>query len=446
MAASDPPHPPMSMPMPMPMSRRRLLGAAAGAAAALPLSACGAGAPEDEGGGNGGGGGSGGDTFTTYWNAGHDYKAYQKVIAEFEKDHGVTVRQQLYQWDDLRTRLLTDFNSENVPDLVEEPGGWTQEFALSGDAASLRPYVERDGEKMGYPHDWQPASVRHNSHRGEPYGVQLHLTCSLLLYNKRMLDRAGIEPPTTWDEVVSAAKELTRDNVHGIALNQDQSYAWPWLLQNGVRQYDRATQDFLVPRDAALEALQFQADLVHRHKVSPVPPPGTDYSGPQKLLSADRAAMIVSGPWDLAPIAKSSPDLELGIAQAPRGKKRSTILAGTSVFVPAKAKNPDLSWDFIKRITALDVELAATKEAGMMMPRRSWAKAGQVRDDPTTRAFAEGVGYAEDPYRDVYLTGHYGEITTDLFKRLYQGVVMEGKPVEEAYEEYVAAARKLLKR
>jgi multiple sugar transport system substrate-binding protein len=116
------------------------------------------------------------------------------------------------------------------------------------------------------------------------------------------------------------------------------------------------------------------------------------------------------------------------------------------MFIPARARRPDLAWDFIKRITALEVELAATEEARMMMPRKSWAKAPAIQQDPVTKAFAEGLGYARDPYQDVYLTGHYGEITTDLFRTLYQGVVMRNQPVADAYHAYVKAASKLLGR
>ncbi|OEV03875.1 ABC transporter substrate-binding protein [Streptomyces oceani] len=422
-----------------PLSRRRLMGLAGGAAAAVPLSACGSGAPEA--GGAGGSGGSG--TVSVYWNAGHDYAAYRKVIAAFEKEHGVRVRMQKYQWPDMRTRILADFASGNVPDLLENTS-WVQEFALSGNALNLQKYVERDGADIGYPDDWQDATIKRNTHEGDTYGIQLHQTCSLLLYNKRMFREANVRPPTTWDEVVSVGKELTRGDVHALALNQDYTYAWPWLLQNGVRHYDPKTKDLLIPRSATLEALQFQADLVHKHKISPVPVPSTDYSGPQKLLSAERVAMIVSGPWDLEPIRASSPELELGVAQVPRKEKQSTILAGSSLLIPAKAKNPDLAWDLIKRLTQLSTEIAVTKKEGMLMPRKSWAKDPVVQNDPVANAFAEGLTYAEDAYEDLYLTGHYGELSGELFKVLYQGVIMERKPVEEAYEKYVDAGRKLI--
>ncbi len=417
------------------LSRRamlRLTGAAALAGVTTPAAAACTGAPKADN--------AAGGTFSIYWNAGHGYKAYEKVIADFEKAHGVTVNFQKYQWPDLRTRLLADFSAGTVPDVVETSGAWVQEFAVSGDARPLQDYVDRDGTTMGFPADWQPSTVQRNMHQGKVYGIQLHLTCSLLLYNKKLVTT----PPSTWDELVATAKALTTKDVHGIALNQDASYSWPWLLQNGVRYFDPASGEVLVARDAAIEALQLQADLVHKHKVSPVPVPGTDYAGPQKLFSAKRAAMIITGPWDLKPIADASPDLDFGIAPALKHRTQATIAAGASMFVPAKATRPDLSWDFIKRITNLDVERAATAEAGMLMPRISWAQQPEVQSKEQNRAFAAGLGYAQDVLVDLGPTGKSGKVE-ELYKTLYQSVVVQAKPVAPAVAEFADAAQRLLK-
>lgn len=422
------------------LSRRgvlRLAGAAAIAGVAAPATAACSGAPKTDTPGGGG-------TFTIYWNAGHGYKAYDKVIADFEKAHGVTVNFQKYQWPDLRTRLLADMSAGTVPDLVETTGPWVQEFAVSGDALSLQSYVDRDGAQMGFPSDWQPATVQRNSYQGKVYGVQLHLTCSLLLYNKKVLAAAGVTPPTTWEEFLTAAKTLTTKDMHGVALNQDASYSWPWLLQNGVRPFDPSSGQILISREAAVEALQFQADLVHLHKVSPVPVPSTDYAGPQKLFSANRAAMIITGPWDLKPIADTSPNLELGIAPALKRRTQATIAAGASMMVPAKAKQPDLSWDFIKRITALEVERTATAEAGMLMPRKSWTQQPEVQSKPELKAFAEGLAYAQDVMIDLGPTGRSGKVE-ELYKTLYHSVVVQAKPAAAAVAEFADAAQKAVK-
>lgn len=426
-------------------SRRDILrwsgtGALAGLAAPW-LSGC-AGAPQEDAEGSSGGDSGSGEQFTIYWNAGHAYPTYEKVIAEFEEAHGITVNFQKFQWPDLRTRLLSDFASGNAPDLCED-SLWTQEFAISGDVMSLQKYVDRDGAEMGFPDDWHPRTISRNSYNGEVYGIQLHLTCTMLFHNRAMFDDAGLDVPTTWDEFLDAATKLTGDGVYGVALNQDHSYSWPWLLQNGVRFYDPDTKELLTPHDKAAEALQFQADLVHKHQVAPVPTPGTDYSGPQKLFSAGRAAMILTGPWDLLPIEETSSDLEYGVVPALKQVEQATIQAGSSIFVPAKSKHPDLAWDFIKRITALEVETATTEEVGMLMPRQSWREEPVVQDDERYAAFAEGFDDAIDFTEPLQLTGKSGEIV-ELYKTLYQDVVMNNAPATEALDAFLTAGEKSL--
>lgn len=416
--------------MPPTLTRRDALRLA-GAAAAVPLLSSCAGAPPAE---------SAPGTFTIYWNAGHDYKAYRKVITEFEQAHKLKVNLQKYQWPDLRTRLLADFASGTVPDLVEEPGGWVQEFAISGNARPLQDFVDRDGAAMGFPADWRPVTVSRNSYQGKVYGVQLHLTCNTLLYNKAMLREAGLEPPTTWEEFLAAALKLTKDGVYGVALNQDHAYTWPWLMQAGVTPYDPATKQVLTPLNSAVEAMRFQADLVHKHKVAPVPVSGTDYSGPQKLFSAKRAAMILTGPWDLGPIRQTSPDLEFGVAPPLKHKDQATQAAGVSMFVPAKAGRPELSWDFIKRITALEVEQATTKEVGMLMPRTSWAQLPEVQADESIKVFAGALEYARDSTQEVRLTGKSGEFD-ELLKVMYQNVIIRNQPVEAAVAKFARDAQ-----
>ncbi|NBE97811.1 extracellular solute-binding protein [Nonomuraea sp. KC401] len=416
------------------LTRRDVLRLA-GAAAAVPvLSSC-AGAPPAQTAAPG--------AFTVYWNAGHDYQAYRKVIAEFEQANKVKVNLQKYQWPDLRTRLLADFASGTVPDVVEEPGGWVQEFAISGNARSLQDYVDRDGEAMGFPSDWQPVAVERNSYQGKVYGVQLHLTCNTLLYNKGMFSAAGLEAPTTWEEFLAAAKKLTTDGVHGVALNQDHTYIWPWMMQAGVTPFDPETGKVMTPIEDAIAALQFQADLIHKHKVAPVPVSSTDYSGPQKLFSAKRAAMILTGPWDLEPIAKTSADIDLGVAPPLKNKTKVTQAAGTSMLVPAKATRPDLSWDFIKRITALEVEQAATKETGMLMPRVSWAELPEVQQDDAVKVFAEALPIAKDSTQEVRLTGQLGKWDEQL-KVVYQQVIIQNKPAADALRAFAEAAEGFL--
>lgn len=388
---------------------------------------------------------SNGGTLLVYWGTGHNYNAYQAVKAKFEQDHpGWKVQWELYQQADMHTKLLANYEAGNVPDLVEEPGGWIPEFGLQGKILSLKPYIEATGKTIGFPSDWQPFTVNRNTINGELYGIQLHLTNVLLFYNKDMLSKAGISnPPTNWDDFLTTAKATTQGGVYGFALNQDASYAWPWFIQNGAHWYDPNKKMLIMDTPEAIEAMQFQADLIYKHKVAPVPVAAVSYEGPQKLFSAKRTAMILTGPWDLKAIKEGSPDVNFGIAQALTHKTQGTSAAGTSLFIPKGAKNPDMAWDFIKRVTALDVELATTKEANMTMPRVSWGSNPDVQANQIIAPFAKGLTYAQDFSVELGLTGKLAQIQP-LYNKMYQDVIYKNTPAGDALKEFVAAGNKLL--
>ncbi len=384
-----------------------------------------------------------GGTLRVYWHPGHAYDAYTAAISEFEEDHpGWTVSFELYQWPDMRTKILADFAAGTPPDLLE--GGWAQEFARAGYLQSLQPYIERDGQEMGFPADWVPNTVQNDLVNGESYAIQNHLTSILLFYNRTMLSDAGYnEPPTTWDEFLKVAQATTQGNVFGFAPNQVASYSWPWLLQNRVRYYDPEQNVIDLDNEAAYEALQFQADLIHEHNVAPVPIASADYEGPRQLFTAGRAAMILTGPWDIGPILEGSPDLDWGIAQALTHEVQATEASGTSMMIPAGAANPDLGWELLKRLAQLDVEIAATKEARMTMPRQSWAENPEIQDMELIAPFAESLPYSLEPRSELDRTGKTGEIA-ELYNLAFEKIIYRNVPASEAIPEFVEEANAIL--
>lgn len=383
-------------------------------------------------------------TLQVYWNTGHMFDAYANVNQQFEKDHpGWKINVQPYQWPDMRTKLLANFAAKTVPDLVEEPGGWVQEFGLAGNILSLQPYINANGKQMGFPNDWQLNTVTRNTIQGQIYGIQLHLTCVLLFYNKDIFAKAGIkQPPTTWDEFLSIAKELTYGNVYGSAIN---SNAWPWLMQNGVQYYDPAKNVVPMTTPETYEALQFQADLVHKYKVSPTPTSLTDASVTQPLFSAQRVAMYLTGPWDIKPIITSSPNLNWDIAQALTKKVQATPTAGTSLFIPKQAKNPEMAWELLQRYVALDTEIAVSKEARMPMPRKSWAASLQIKALNRLEPFAQGLKYAQSSTGELDRTGQSGAIGT-LFTSALEDIIYRNRSVPETMQQFAAASNKLLQK
>ena len=385
------------------------------------------------------------ETLTVYWNAGHAYDTYAQVIKQFEADHpGWTVNWERFQWPDLRTKLVADFSVKNPPDLVEEPGGWVQEFGQQGLLTPLNDDIAKDGAAMGYPDDWQEYTVKRNMVGDDYYGVQLHLTCATLVYNTDMLKAAGFDaPPTNWQEFRDVAMATAKGGKFGFAPNPDRGYYWPWIFQNGGDYYDPATNKVTFDSPEAAEALQFVADLIHKDHAAPVPVAGADYEGPQKLFTAGRAAMIITGPWDVGPIKTGNPNLKWDIAPSLKQKVQATQAGGTSLFIPKDAKHPAEAWDLLQRFVSLDAELAASLPNGMTMPRKSWAADEKIKADPILGKFGQCLSYAHDITAELRLTGKSAAVE-QIFQSALDDIMYNDKPAQEVLTAAAGQANKLL--
>jgi multiple sugar transport system substrate-binding protein len=68
---------------------------------------------------------------------------------------------------------------------------------------------------------------------GSTYGLPKDASPLALFYNPDMLDEAGVEPPTSWDELAAAAEALTSGDVTGFCLGAEMPRWGAFIYQNG---------------------------------------------------------------------------------------------------------------------------------------------------------------------------------------------------------------------
>lgn len=385
------------------------------------------------------------ETLKVYWNAGHAYDTYAGVIEQFEADNpGWEVQWERFQWPDMRTKLVADLAIGETPDLVAEPGGWVQEFALQGLIEPLDDYIARDGAEMGYPSDWQDFAVQRNMIDGSYYGVQIHLTCGTLVYNEDMLMEAGFDaPPSNWEQFREVAIATAKPGRFGFAPNSSVGYHWAFILQAGADYYDPETNRVTLDSPEAAEGLQFLADLIHKDKAAPLPATGADYEGPRNLFVSERAAMIITGPWDVTPIRTGNPELNWKIAPSLKGDRQATFSGGVSLFIPKDAKHKDMAWDLMQRFVSLEAEIEASLANGMTMPRKSWGQHPDVLANEVLGEFGKCLNYAVDVGAQLRLTGQSARID-ELYKQAVETVLYNNEPAAEVLAEMAVEANALL--
>lgn len=428
--------------------RSFLVGGAALAAAAL--AACsspqGVGSGDDATPAQGGGieGERTGKELLFYLSAGHDYQPYLDVIADFEKEHSITVTIQTFQWSDLQQKLTADFLSGQTPDLVEEGGSWwSTRWGTDGNIMALNDFIAK--EEDGFLDDFVESGLALRQQDGTTYGIPLHVTMGGLVFaNQDMLDAAGVAMPTTWDEFKTAAKAIQDSGVeYGCALNNDSSYGRPWYLQNDV-EWSADSDEPIGPKGKLVEALTFQKDLIYTDGLAPVPVASNEYSAPRKVFTTGRAGLIITGPWDISPIKTENPDfpLTIGMPLAGPGGQRTTI-AGSGLMIPAKSQNAELAWKLITALTATKVQEQITATVGMACSRKSWAESATVKNDPNLSVVAAAREVATAADRPFWTSTNAAKLG-EAEKVMYEDVILNGADPAAAVDTFTSTAKPLL--
>lgn len=390
------------------------------------------------------------ETFTMYWNTNHRYDVYQEVIDEFAAEHNLEVDLQTFLWPDMRTKLLTDFSGGTVPAMIQVPAPWISEFGAQGLMTDITDRIEAWPESS----DWFDAAWIEVTSGGSRYGVKNHHTTFGLFYNKDLFREAGLDPEAPPENLAEfrnvmevIADELGPD-ILGFAFDQDAGYLvnffanaeTPSLLENG---------EIAIDTPEVRESLQILQEIAGNDWAL-IAEPGASYQNARRAFIEGSVAMMLSGPWDLANLANNAPEMDYGIAVPPHlaGVEPRTIVAGTAIGIPAGSEHPDLAWELLTRLTALDIQIAATQEAGMLMPRRSWSEAPEVQAEPGVADFARivpyavpfDIGAASQGYTEIMWSGGGGDLTTQL----YQNIIYDRTPAAEALEEYVRAGNRIV--
>ena len=145
----------------------------------------------------------------TYWQYEFESKVdvVDALIEQFEAENpGITVEQQTFPYDAFQQQVAAAVPAGEGPDIVNLFYGWLPAWA---DAGYLVPLPEATFDPATIESDFIP-TVQAARYEDAYWGLPTAVRNLALFYNQDMLEEAGItEPPATWDEFVSVARQLT---------------------------------------------------------------------------------------------------------------------------------------------------------------------------------------------------------------------------------------------
>ncbi|WP_431032761.1 ABC transporter substrate-binding protein [Streptomyces sp. P6-2-1] len=297
-----------------------------------------------------------------YGDAGN--KVEKKIVAEFNKTSKVKAVLDTIPGADYQQKLQTIINTKQAPDVFFNWGGGSiQPFVKAG---LLRPLDDMMAKDAGLKDNFLPSVLNTAKVEGKYYGVPMRGTQPVLLFhNKKVLDEAGVKPPTSWDELLDVVKALKAKKVTPFALGGGDQ--WPTLMWFEYL-YDRVAGPELFEKalsgdKSAWESAESKKALSMLRELVDAGAFGSNYDsvkqtdqGTAQLLASGKAAFELMGSWEYSTVKETSPGelKNIGWTNFPsvEGGKgdAANIVGNTNNFysVTKKAAHPDAIAKFLE--------------------------------------------------------------------------------------------------
>jgi sn-glycerol 3-phosphate transport system substrate-binding protein len=188
----------------------------------------------------------------------------------------------------------------------------------------------------------------------ELYGLPFQRSTVLLYYNADLLDEAGLDVPSNWEELATAAQTLATSERDGILIPNSWPY-WvfqPFVAGAGQNIVSESDVEVFFDTPATIEALQYWVDLYTVYSATPDGVQDNWGSAPG-AFSTGAAAMIVHSSGSLRSILNSA-DFTVGVTGVPGVDGTSyTVTGGGNLYLVAGIDDAtaQAAWDFVQWLT-----------------------------------------------------------------------------------------------
>ncbi|SFS17822.1 multiple sugar transport system substrate-binding protein [Microbacterium sp. cf046] len=374
------------------MTRKIRVLAGAGAltvTAALVLSGCGGSGFDDSGDAGSGDGGltSSDDAITLLIGTSGDAEtdAVTEAVAAWSEESGVDAEVKVAT--DLPQELSQGFAAGDPPDLF-----YLAPEALAGYAGngSLQPY----GDLLENKDDFYPSLVENFTFEDEFYCAPKDFSTLGLVINKGLWDAAGLtddDIPTTWDELTTVAKTLTKDGVVGLGFGWEWQRIGTFMAQAGGGLV--ADGEAIANSQENVDALTYIKDQMAAGSFAYAQDVGAGWGG--EAFGKQLTAMTIEGNWITGAMTNDYPDVDYVVTELPEGPAGKGTLQFTNCLgMAADSPNQEAALDLAEYLTSTEQQLAFSKAFGVM-PSIQSAADQWTSDNPKLAAFLAGADYAQ---------------------------------------------------
>ena len=318
-----------------------------------------------------------------YLGQGVSNTAMEAVVAAFQKKNpDLKIHRTSFAYSDLSKSIVQGGAGGQVPDIAVVDVVDNQNLASLGLLKDLTSALGTKSSEF-YEGPWKSTQLD-----SKTYGVPLNSNNLGLFYNKDLLSAAGLQPPTTWEELKTAAQATTRGEVTGLAVsaikNEQGTFQFlPFVWQTGG--------DLDTYSSSGAEALAYLKGLIDSGAISSAV---TNYSqeDARTQFTAGKVAMMMNGPWELQNLTDVG--FEWGVAALPAGKRAATGLGGENVVVMQEGPNAEAAMKLAEFLAGAEGAKTYCDQSGQLSARPDLAGKLALSGDPNMQIFEKQLDVA----------------------------------------------------
>jgi multiple sugar transport system substrate-binding protein len=398
---------------------------ATAAVASLALSSCGF---SDNSGG--GGGSKSIDLLVPSYSDGTQ-ALWEDVIAGFEKEYpDISVNLEVQSWDNLNDVVTTKVQGGKAPDIMN--GG-----PFAGFAADDLLYPVEEVTSDDTRADFQESFVESASVGDTQYGLPLIASSRTLFVNNDLLEQAGVEAPTTWDELLAAGKAINALGLpstygYGMPLGSEEAQAESaiWFMGGGGTFGD--AEKIMIDTPENLEAATFMQRMVEENATQP-DAGATDRTPLIDVFIQGNIGMIEGLPPTVGQIEEKNPELDYSMVPIPT-KDGDAFTLGVADHLMAFKNDGDKQdsiTKFFDYFYTPDVYVNWVTTEGFLPTTVSGGE--ELADDPKLKVFLDAL-----PSAQFYPNTNPNWSATDAAFKSLVGQLAQGKDPQAVLTEIQA--------
>lgn len=361
-------------------------------------------------------------------------------------------------WDSIHDYMVTSFETKDVPDIFHYESAQIIDFAQRGYLTDLAPLIPEEMKEDIFDGAWQSVS----NEAGQIFGIPFLWESLIVLYNKDILEEAGIELPTnenpwTWDDLRRVAKELTKD-FDGDGVVDQWGAAIP--LRAPVNRIMNLTLGYgggyfkkvnggheIEVGEAEKALLQIIMDMIYVDQTAY--PGAVGLSGTAVLpafYEGDYALIPGIGVWARQQIVENAPaDFRWGVLPPIKGVSQHQGANPQTLSIPKDSKYAKEAMEFIKFFLtkenmaklALGDWMFPTRESALALPEFQTEEAGWKVSSETVQYLIMG------PWQDSPAYAEWKDrVATPVMQELFNNQIT----VEEAARRMEEEGQRILRR